>query len=182
MGPEHAGLAARVMATLAAGYIIGLPYYTISGILYGLGAHRIVAMLRLLEGAMNLALSVVLVNRIGLIGVAIGTAIPHVIVVGWILPRSLPKVFPLDLGDYYRVVYGRTLLAALPFTLVCWLIRSVVQPPDLPSFFLWGFASVVAYFVPVWLIALSGDERLHLLRVARLGPRVPVEKPLEKLS
>jgi O-antigen/teichoic acid export membrane protein len=182
MGPTHAPVASQVMTALAAGYIIGLPYYTISGILYGLGAHRVVAILRIVEGAMNLVLSVVLVQVVGLVGVAIGTAIPHVIVVGVILPRALPRIFPVDLGEYYRVVYGRTLLAAIPFALVCWLIRTVVQPPDLPSFFLWGMAGLVTYLVPVWLITLTADERTHLLRVARLVPRAPVEKPLEKLS
>jgi O-antigen/teichoic acid export membrane protein len=180
MGPAHAGMASRVMTALAAGYIIGLPYYTISGILYGLGAHRVVAILRIVEGAMNLVLSIVLVNTIGLVGVAIGTAIPHIIVVGWVLPRALPRVFPVDLREYYRVVYARTLLAAIPFALACWFLRTVVQPHTLPSFFVWGLASLPFYVVPVWLITLNGDERLHLLRVTRVVG-APV-KPLEKLS
>ncbi len=182
MGPEHAAMASKVMTTLAAGYIIGLPYYTMSGILYGLGAHRIVAVLRIVEGAMNLALSIVLVQLIGLVGVAIGTAIPHVIVVGWILPRALPQAFTVDLREYYRVVYARPLLAAVPFALICWIIRTSIQPPDLLSFFLWGTASLVTYLVPVWFISLNGDERLYFLRVAGLAARAPVEKPVEKLS
>jgi O-antigen/teichoic acid export membrane protein len=182
MGPTHAPMASRVMMALAAGYIIGLPYYTISGILYGLGAHRTVAILRIVEGAMNLVLSVTLVNTIGLIGVAIGTAIPHMIVVGWVLPRALPNIFPVDLREYYRTVYGRTLLAAVPFALVCWTIRDIVQPPNLPSFFLWGLASLVTYVVPVWLITLTDDERRHLSGMARIAPRASVKKPLEKLS
>lgn len=181
MGPEHASMASKVMTALAAGYVIGLPYYTISGILYGLGVHRIVAVLRIVEGAMNLVLSIVLVNTIGLVGVAIGTAIPHVIIVGWILPRALPKAFTVDLREYYRVVYGRPLLAAIPFALTCWIIRTA-QPADLPSFFLWVMSGLVTYVVPVWMISLNSDEHLHLMRVARLAPRAPIEKSVEKLS
>jgi O-antigen/teichoic acid export membrane protein len=164
MGEAHASMAGRVMAVLSMGYIVGLPYYTISGILYGLGAHRMVAILRIVEGAINLTLSVVLVNTIGLVGVALGTAIPHVIMVGWVLPRALPKVFPLDLRAYYVAVYGRTLLAAVPFALACWLVRTVVQPAGLPSFFFWGSVSLLAYIPPAWLIAMSGEERAQLLR------------------
>jgi glycosyltransferase involved in cell wall biosynthesis/O-antigen/teichoic acid export membrane protein len=165
IGEAHAPMAGQVMTVLSIGYIVGLPYYTISGILYGLAAHRTVAILRVVEGATNLALSVALVNGIGLLGVALGTAIPHMIVVGWILPRALPKIFPVNLRAYYGAVYGRTLLASVPFVLACWLVRTVVQPAGLASFFFWGLVSLPAYIGPAWLIALSGEERARALRV-----------------
>lgn len=173
MGEAHAAMAGRVMTVLSAGYIVGLPYYTISGVLYGLGEHRLVAILRVVEGAINLVLSVTLVNVIGLVGVAFGTAIPHVIMVGWILPRALPRIFPVNLREYYVAVYGRTLIASVPFVLACWLVRTVVQPAGLPSFFFWGSLTLLAYIPPAWLIALSGEERAQLLRAiaARRGAR-----------
>ncbi len=171
MGPEHAPMAGRVMTVLSLGYIIGLPYYTISGVLYGLGQHRIIAILRVVEGAINLALSVILVNTIGLVGVAVGTAVPHVIMVGIILPRALPGIFPVSLRAYYLEVYGRSLTAAVPFFIATWVIRTLIQPASLPSFFAWGALSLVAYLVPLWLIALSQGERTHLLRVLGRTPR-----------
>ncbi len=145
IGDAHASMAGRVMTVLSIGYIVGLPYYTISGILYGLAEHRTVAILRVVEGATNLTLSVALVKGVGLLGVALGTAIPHMIVVGWILPRTLPKIFPVDLRAYYVAVYGRTLLASVPFVVACWLVRTVVQPASLASFFFWGLVSLPAY-------------------------------------
>lgn len=180
IGPEHAATAGQVQTVLAIGYVVGLPYYTISGILYGLGQHRSVAILRVVEGVLNLGLSVVLVNLLGVVGVAIGTAIPHIIVVGWILPRTLPRVFPINLRDYYWNVYGRTLLAAIPFVAATWAIRSIVQPASLVSFFLWGALSLLAYVPPVWLFALSGDDRSQLLLAlgARRGrPPLPQVAP-----
>jgi O-antigen/teichoic acid export membrane protein len=172
MGEAHAAMAGRVLTVLSVGYVVGLPYYTISGVLYGLGRHRTVAILRVMEGAMNLTLSVVLINLQGLVGVALGTAIPHILVVGWVLPRALPGIFPIDLRAYYANVYGRTLSAAAPFLLATWFIRTVVQPPSLVSFFAWGAASLVTYLVPVWFIVLSDEERTHLLRVVG-RPRRP---------
>jgi O-antigen/teichoic acid export membrane protein len=172
MGDAHAATAGRIMTVLSLGYIIGLPYYTISGVLYGLGQHRIIAILRVVEGAINLTLSVVLVNVVGLVGVAIGMAVPHAVIVGWVLPRALPRIFPVSLRAYYLNVYGRTLLAAVPFALATWAIRTIVQPATLPGFFAWGGLSLVAYAVPVWLIVLSSGERAHLARVVgRLTPR-----------
>jgi glycosyltransferase involved in cell wall biosynthesis/O-antigen/teichoic acid export membrane protein len=173
IGDAHAPMASRVMTVLSIGYIVGLPYYTISGILYGLAAHRTVAILRVVEGVTNLALSVALVKGTGLLGVALGTAIPHMIVVGWILPSALPRIVPVNLRAYYGAVYGRTLLASVPFVLACWLVRTVVQPADLASFFFWGLVSLPAYIAPAWLIALSAEERARALRVIapRRGPR-----------
>jgi glycosyltransferase involved in cell wall biosynthesis/O-antigen/teichoic acid export membrane protein len=186
MGEAHAAMASRVMTILSIGYIVGLPYYTISGILYGLAAHRTVAILRVAEGVANLALSIALVKGIGLLGVALGTAIPHVIVVGWILPKALPKIVSVDLRAYYRTVYGRTLPASIPFVVACWLVRTVVQPGDLASFFLWGVLSLSAYIVPTWLIALSDEERARVLGVIapRRGPRParPMDSGTSRMS
>ena len=162
IGQEYAATAGRVMTVLATGYIVGLPYYTISGVLYGLGEHRVIALLRVVEGAFKITLSIVLVQMYGLIGVAVGTAVPHVIVVGWVLPRKLPKIFPIDLRAYYVNVYGRTLTAALPFFIAAWLVGRVVQPASLVAFFAWGAVCMIAYIVPVWLFALSTDERARI--------------------
>lgn len=162
MGPEHAPMAGRVMAILAAGYIVGMPYYTISGVLYGLGQHRTVAVLRIVEGVANLTCSVVLINTVGLVGVALGTALPHTVIVGWVLPRALPRLFPLDLRHYYLTVYGRSLAGAIPFAAATWAIGAVVRPSSLPAFLAWGMASLVAYAVPTWFISFSDEERSRL--------------------
>ena len=117
-------------------------------------------------------------RSIGLVGVALGTAIPHIIVVGWILPRQLPKIVPVNLRAYYREVYGRTLLASVPFVVACWLVATVVQPASLASFFFWGILSLPAYIVPAWLIALTDEERALALRViTRRGGPGPERPP-----
>ena len=120
IGEAHAPMAGRVLTVLSLGYVVGLPYYTIYGILSGLAAHRIFAILRIVEGGLNLTLSVVLVNVIGLVGVALGSAIPHMIVVGWILPRALPKIFPSE-----------TRISAPPYLDN---MRVVAQQHDVPLF------------------------------------------------
>jgi O-antigen/teichoic acid export membrane protein len=172
IGDAHAPIAGQVLTALAVGYIIGLPYYTISGVLYGLGQHRMIAILRVVEGLMNLGLSIALVKVMGVVGVAIGTAVPHMIMVGWILPATLPRSFPLNLRDYYAAVYGRTLPSALPFLVTTWLIRAFVQPPTMLSFFAWGAVSLIAYIVPIWLVAMNHEERARMLRVTRLDAMI----------
>jgi hypothetical protein len=178
MGPAYAEPAGAVLAVLALGHLIGLPYYTISAVLFGLGRHRVVAWSRVLEGVANLALSVFLVQRFGVVGVAIGTAIPHVLVVGALLPGVLPRWIPVDLRAYYQSTYGRPFLAASPFVLVCLLIAEGIQPATLFSFFGFVIAALPTYAVPIWLIALTSEERLAASEYVshRLARRAPVSE------
>jgi O-antigen/teichoic acid export membrane protein len=132
-------------------------------VLYGLGEHRVIAVLRVVEGVIKIALSIVLVKLYGVIGVAIGTAIPHIIVVGWTLPQKLPRIFPIDLRAYYINVYGRPLAAAVPFFVAAWFVAAVVKPASLVVFFAAATACMIVYVVPVWLIALTPDERARIL-------------------
>lgn len=167
MGPEYAGPSGRVLAVLAVGHLLGLPYYTISAALYGLGRHRVVAQSRIFEGIVNLALSVTLVRSFGIVGVALGTVIPHVIVVVAILPRVLARWVPLDLRRYYVATYARPLLSGVPFALVCWYIASTIVPANFPSFFASVAVALTAYVVPAWFIGLTSDERARLSAAVR---------------
>ena len=159
MGEEFAGPAGQILAVLAAGHMIGLPYYTISGVLYGLGRHRIIAWSRIFEGVTNLALSVVLVNTIGLVGIAIGTIVPHMIVVAGILPLMLPRWVPVPIREYYVSTYVRPLAAALPFAAGCWYIAQVLQPANFFSFFASIAVAMPLYVIPVWFVALTAEQR-----------------------
>ena len=178
MGPEYGPLAGAVLATLTVGHMLGLPYYTISGVLYGLNRHRVVAMTRVVEGVANLVLSVWLVKRFGLIGVALGTVIPHAIVVVFVLPALAPRLLNIRLRDYYLAVYVRPFLAAAPFALACWGIAYGVQPERLLPFLMWGSAALVAYALPCWFIALDPADR-HRLRglVHRSAPAAGAAQP-----
>jgi O-antigen/teichoic acid export membrane protein len=159
MGPEYAKQAGDVLAVLATGHLVGLPYYTISAVLYGLGRHRIIAWSRVFEGVVNLVLSVILVQRYGVLGVAIGTIIPQIIVTGVVLPRVLPRWVPMNLGEYYISTYGRPLLAATPFMLSCLYIADVIVPAHFISFFGLIACALPLYLVSIWFVALTHDER-----------------------
>lgn len=168
MGEANAVLAGRILQVLGIGFIVGLPYFTMSGVLHGLGRHRIVAHLRLAEAAANLALSVALVGPVGLLGIALGTAVPHMVVVAFLLPAALPKVFPFDLSRYYRQVYLKPILASVPFGLGSWVVLRTWRPESLAAFFLMTALCLVLYVVPVWTFTLDAPERDRIRHTASL--------------
>jgi O-antigen/teichoic acid export membrane protein len=180
MGAEYAEPAGQILIVLAIGHLIGLPYYTISGVLYGLGRHHIVAYTRIFEGLVNLVLSIVLVQKYGLVGVAVGTVIPHIIVVAGVLPAVLARWVPIDLREYYLSTYLRPLVASLPFWGTCWLIATEVRPDGFLVFFASVGLALVTYIVPCWFIVLSGEERATL--TAALRQRLLARRPVEGVS
>ena len=165
MGAQYAATSSQVLTALAVGSMIGLPYLTISGFFYGIGDHRIVALSRVFEGAANLALSIALIKPLGLVGVALGTSIPHAVMVGAILPALLPSRLPMRLGDYYLRTYVRPLLAVAPFVGACWAIAHLVVPTNLPTLLGCGALAMLTYLPPAWFLGLSGEERGKLRSV-----------------
>ena len=167
MGPAFGPIAGSVLAALGFAHMAGLPYFAITGVLYGLGKHRITATARIFEGVANVVLSVILVQKWGLIGVAVGTLIPQVIVAIAILPAVIPRLMSIGLVEYYVSTYAKPLAASVPFWLVCYFIDRTVQPAHLVSFMASVGAGLPFYALPCWLIALSSDERQMVLARVR---------------
>lgn len=172
MGPEFGPMAGQVLLVLGVAHLIGLPYYTISGVLYGLAKPQLIARARIFEAVVNLGLSIVLVQRYGVIGVAIGTLVPHVLISALILPLLMPPLLPVTLREYYVSTYVWPLLASVPFWLVCWGIETAVQPTTLVTFLGSVTIGLLAYATPIWFMALDRDEKDLLVgRIRRLVRR-----------
>lgn len=69
----------------------------------------------LVEGVINLATSIILVNIIGLPGVFLGTLISNVSVVFWIKPKMVYKyIFHRKLSEYFKMYFKYLLIGLVP--------------------------------------------------------------------
>lgn len=76
-----------LLLILLGSQIVALPMGTVRSILFGMGHVRVPAILHVVEAAANLGLSLLLIKPWGLLGVALGTAVPVVAVeLGILLP------------------------------------------------------------------------------------------------
>ena len=78
-GPQYAEWCFPATAVLSATLTIGVAQSVASRILYGMGKLKLFARLSLVEAAVNIALSLALVNSLGLVGVAVAVAVPNVL-------------------------------------------------------------------------------------------------------
>jgi O-antigen/teichoic acid export membrane protein len=91
-------------------------------ILLGAEQHRVLASVLLLEGGVNVLLSILLARRFGIIGVAWGTAIPLACTSLFFLPRHLCRVLDIPLGTFLRRAYRAPLLLGALQAAVLWVV------------------------------------------------------------
>jgi O-antigen/teichoic acid export membrane protein len=144
LGPEYADRSYPTLAILAAPLALALAQSVSVRILYGTGRLRWYARAVLAEAAANLALSLVLVRPLGIEGVALGTAIPNILL-NCGLGLALCRTLGVGPGDYLRRSYLAPCLgAALPGA-VWFAAGRWAAPESWLSLMLTGAAGVAVY-------------------------------------
>jgi O-antigen/teichoic acid export membrane protein len=175
MGPGYAKLAGDVLFILSM-LLWTYPARQVMGsALVGLSRHKILVPIQLFEAGVNLGLSLLLVRRLGIIGVAWGTTVPGLIASVVLIPRSLGHVLQLPLRQLWWDIWVRPAVAIMPFGFALWLIGQQWEPDTILSFF-----GQVALVLPVaiagvWIVGLTSSERLALRGV--LGRTVSARIP-----
>jgi len=99
-----------------------------SRVLFGIGKHQTLAKVTLAEGIANLVLSVILVRKFGIVGDAIGTAVPLSCTVLFFLPHHLCRILKLRLTSYLRRSFLLPFGFTLPLLCVLLLLRRWFVP------------------------------------------------------
>jgi O-antigen/teichoic acid export membrane protein len=148
MGREYGPISGGVLQILLLNQVLTVANLTSGGIVFGLARHRPLAAWAIFEAVANLLLSVILVRKIGIYGVAWGTAIAGVICNVGFWPRYVSKLLQLSLPSYLWKAWGHAALAAAPFAVACWYEERHWQTSSLVSF----FAQTIA-ILPVFALA-----------------------------
>ncbi len=99
----------HILVILLAAQVIALPCGVLRAFLFGMGQVRAPAIIYLLEAACNLALSIILIQFYGVVGVAWGTLIPMgIIELGLLMPIALQCI-----GISYRRLWSEAIAPQL---------------------------------------------------------------------
>jgi O-antigen/teichoic acid export membrane protein len=127
MGPVYAD-SAVILMVLTIPQFTSMSQYASALVLTAMARHRALAYFALAEGIANVMLSVWLVQKMGLIGVAWGTVIPHLLCTAVVVPFYTLRVLKMSVADYLLQAYLRPLLCALPLLAlgyVCFRLEAV---------------------------------------------------------
>jgi O-antigen/teichoic acid export membrane protein len=150
MGSQYAEISGHILRILLLAQFFILANGTSGGIAYGLGRHRPVAFWALGEGIANLALSIFLVHRIGITGVAWGTVIPSLVTYGIFWPCYSPKLVDLPISEYLWQSWIKPGLSVIPYGLACYFTDRFWVAGSLVRFF-----AQIAAILPLLAIGMA---------------------------
>ena len=159
MGNEYGPLSGEVLIVLTIAHLFSVAQYTTQDILQGLNKHQICAACRGIEAVANLLLSIVLIRYWGIVGVAVGTAIPHLATALFAYPYFIAREVPVDIRQYIRHAYLTPILASVPFLACCLMIENRFPAGNLAGFFARVLALMPLYLVSVWYLSIRKQER-----------------------
>jgi len=158
-----------VLVVLALAFYLNLAQLPGVGLLYGTSRHKFLAVQSSVEGVVNLLLSLWLVRRYGMVGVALGTLIPTVISKLFIQPVYVCRVAGITVIEFGKKM--TKLLMAVTGSLAIPLLLSLrFASPDYKALFTVGMASVILYASGLWLSGFSRAETA-LVKIA-IWPRL----------
>ena len=133
------------------------------GVLFGLSRHKYFVYMNISEGIANLVISVILVKKYGIYGVAWGTAIPMILMKLFVQPIYTCKVIGLSLKRYYFKLMLPIVAISGMLLFTCWLFlwRHIVADYLTISF----LVSIVIFFytATVYLVGFDRNEKKYLL-------------------
>jgi O-antigen/teichoic acid export membrane protein len=129
-------------------------------LLQAVGKNKAFMFSEMLNSSLNLLLSIILVKRIGLVGVALGTLIASACTSSWIVPLLACKYTRVPVKRYLLSGILPPLLAGIPVAAITWLFIQDFLPND--NFFylgLKGILIVVIYLAIYFTFVATNEER-----------------------
>jgi len=159
MGSAYAVRSGSILRILSVALFFSAANQVTTEMMLGINRHRPVALVCVAEGILNLAMSIGLVQMIGIVGVAWGTSIPRLAISLAFWPLYMRRVFGIRFSQYVSSTWIRPAVAAVPFALISFIIDRMWYTPTLLCFFF-----QVALVLPVaasgfWFVCLSQTDR-----------------------
>ncbi len=152
---------------LLVGYVLELAQKPSTVALLSLGRHRALGGWTLGEGLANLVLSVYWGRKYGLVGVALGTTVPLLIVKLTLQPWYTLRVLGISARVYVQESLIRAMLVSALFLAVAYALMKAVSPVGIVSLVGMFGLQVGLFAVITWTMGLTGFEKRQLWQRSR---------------
>jgi O-antigen/teichoic acid export membrane protein len=160
MGPEYAERSGTVLQPLAVALVLFAAPHIAGSALIGLNRHRELAPVLATEAMVNVGLSIYWIGTLGLVGMALATAIPRITVglcaIPWLLRRHVGLAPRRTITEFWL----RPLAAGIPFAVATLLVQRWWPASGLLLFFAQILAILPLMLVGAWIAGLTPAERL----------------------
>ncbi|MBN2521603.1 MAG: oligosaccharide flippase family protein [Bacteroidales bacterium] len=142
-----------------------LSQYGITLVLYGLGKHGILANVNIVIALLNIILSVIFVQYWGIIGVALGSAFPLIILRLFIIPKNVFRIINLKPTVFITKIIVPFFLVILFYGSVLFFLKGLLEAITWISFISIIGISMIIYCLIFYLIALNSDEKAKIKNI-----------------
>jgi O-antigen/teichoic acid export membrane protein len=146
---------------------------TSNRILFGISQHSTLAIIVLIEGVANVILSVILVRPLGIVGDAIGTAIPLVCTAIFFLPRHMCRRLEVPLRRFIPEAYFYPAVFCVPMAFALILIQRPFYAHRYPKLILNLLLGWIVYGIGVLWFVFTREPAGLRLRKKMLGYFAP---------
>jgi O-antigen/teichoic acid export membrane protein len=148
-------------------------------VLFGMNKHRTWALVTLIEGLINIGLSIALVRHYGIMGDALGTALPLAATTIFFLPQHLCKLLQISVLKYLREAYILPLALSVPVLATLLLLKQWFEPKSYFGLLLQLCVSGAVYALGLFWAYKSG--RVMQVRLQGSSIAEPAGAPVEIL-
>lgn len=166
MGPGFDAAVAPLYVLALTGIVL-VGQGPLGNVLLGTGRHRLVAGVSLGEAFANLGLSLLLVPSVGMLGVAVGTAIPVVVANLFILLPAACNRVDLPLTTFVKRVATPGIVGAAPAVAICAGLRMWDPSPSIAGILSQATLVLVVYAAALGAFGLDAAERTRYLGYMR---------------
>jgi O-antigen/teichoic acid export membrane protein len=156
-----------VMLVLLVGTAAGLAQAPTANVLVACGRPRPLGWWTLVEGIANLSLSIYWAQSYGLLGVAMGTAVPMLIIKAVVQPWYALRLLHLTVREYVATALAAPVALGGAFTILLWLILRLWPAPGLLALVVRVSAEGLIFSYLTYRLILDAGERQSALKLGR---------------
>jgi O-antigen/teichoic acid export membrane protein len=163
LGPEYPD-AYPVLVVLVTAMAVEVMIDPARTTMTAMGKIRFVGVLEMVEALINVALTVVLVRYHGILGAALGMAVPLILLKVLLVPNVLCRQIHMASSQLYRSMVPTVVLTVIYLTAYGWIVSHWFAPTSYPGMFL-GAALAVPAFLPLAYVLFEKHEIAIIRRI-----------------
>lgn len=152
VGPDYSETSGTVLQILMISQFFSVASSTAGAIMMAIGKHKPVAKWAVIEAVVNLVLSLILVETVGLYGVAWGTSLSTAVVYLIFWPRYVHKVLGVTVGRFLWEGWTKVTLCSVPYGIACVLADRFWHAPNMVIFFGQILATLPVYAISIGIV------------------------------
>ena len=160
-----------VLYVLVIGHTVAVSQNVGIGMMYALKKHHWYAITSTIEAILNLTLSIILVLHYGIIGVALGTVIPMLIIRAIVQPIYVSHLLKIHVASYYAYLVPGAIVGGSIVTLVAFIGSNIFI---YQSYMTLGIQAIIACGGSVICLALAYrfSKKIELIGPWKMEMRV----------